>query len=246
MDEHLTREQIAALLDEPDAVAGGLAHLDVCSDCASEFEGMSRMRMALSALPDLAAPTGGWERLRDLLPDGPTEPRELETERVVSWSRWIPGRFRPVLAAAAIIVLFFGGLGLGRSLAPSAASGDAAADRTAANPPGARGGRALPLPADASTDGASMELEFPEYLRTVAELRSLRGNEPSSEEIASDPALAAERLTRLDALIEASQEALREAPADPALNDFLFDVVDERASVAGQLDQTIRQASMEY
>ena len=62
MDEHLTREQIAALLDEPDAVAGGLAHLDVCSDCASEFEGMSRMRMALSGLPDLAAPKGGWPR----------------------------------------------------------------------------------------------------------------------------------------------------------------------------------------
>jgi len=243
MDEHLTREQIAALLDEPDAVAGGLAHLDVCSDCASEFEGMSRMRMALSALPDLAAPQDGWERLRGALPDGPAERTDTDTGRMISLPAWMQGRFSPVLMAAAIIVLFFGGLGVGRSLAPSAASDDVAADRMAASQPG---GRALPLPADAAADGALMESEYPEYLRTVAELRALRDNGPSSDAIASDPALAAERLTRLDALIEASREALQDAPADPALNDFLFDVVDERASVAGQLDQTIRQASMEY
>ena len=80
----------------------------------------------------------------------------------------------------------------------------------------------------------------------MAELQDLRRGGPSQAQIATDPALAAERLTRLDALIEASREALRTAPADPALNDFLFDVVDERASVAGQLDQTLRQASMEY
>jgi len=243
MDEHLTREQIAALLDEPDAVAGGLAHLDVCSDCASEFEGMSRMRMALSGLPDLAAPKGGWERLRSALPGAAGRPR-TETGRVVSLPAWMGSRWSPVLTAAAIIVLFFGGLGVGRLLAPTGSSGAGGADRLAAEDPA--GARPLPLPADASGDAALLASEYPEYLQTVAELRSLRSSGPSSEEIASDPALAAERLTRLDALIEASREALQDAPADPALNDFLFDVVDERASVAGQLNQTIRQASMEY
>lgn len=247
MDEHLTREQIAALLDEPDAVAGGLAHLDVCSDCASEFEGMSRMRMALSGLPDLAAPKGGWERLRSALPSAPAERARTETGRVISLPAWMGSRWSPALTAAAIIVLFFGGLGVGRSLAPTGSSGADDADRMAAEEPaGAAGARPLPLPADASGDAALLASEYPEYLQTVADLRSLRSSGPSSEEIASDPALAAERLTRLDALIEASREALQDAPADPALNDFLFDVVDERASVAGQLDQTIRQASMEY
>ena len=244
MDEHLTREQIAALLDEPDAVAGGLAHLDVCSDCASEFEGMSRMRMALSGLPDLAAPQGGWERLRGALPITPAARRRTETGRVISLPAWMGSRWSPALTAAAIIVLFFGGLGVGRSLAPTGSSGADGADRLAADEPA--GARPLPLPADASGDAALMASEYPEYLQTVAELRSLRNTGPGSEDIASDPALAAERLTRLDALIEASREALQDAPADPALNDFLFDVVDERASVAGQLDQTIRQASMEY
>ena len=63
MVEHLTNEQIAALLDEPETIAGGLAHLDDCEACASEFEGMSRMRMALSGLPDIPAPEGEWEAM---------------------------------------------------------------------------------------------------------------------------------------------------------------------------------------
>jgi hypothetical protein len=246
MDEHLTREHIAALLDEPDAVAAGLAHLDVCSDCASEFEGMSRMRMALSGLPDLAAPSGGWDRLRDALPSGPDGRAEPGRGRVIALPSWLQGRWSPVLTAAAVIVLFFGGLGVGRSLAPGGVD-DGLPERVADNPtagPVAAGGLgpAVGAPDGAEADGA----DYPEYMRTVAELRALQKVGPSSEQVASDPALAAERLTRLDALIEASREALQDAPADPALNDFLFDVVDERASVAGQLNQTIRQASMEY
>jgi hypothetical protein len=51
---------------------------------------------------------------------------------------------------------------------------------------------------------------------------------------------------KLDALIEASREALRTAPTDPALNDFLFDVVDERASLAGKLNRSLHYTSVEY
>lgn len=241
MDEHLTREQIAALLDEPDAVAGGLAHLDVCSDCASEFEGMSRMRMALSGLPDFSAPEDGWERLRDALPSSAFE--APGRERVIALPSWLRSRWSPVLTAAAIIVLFFGGLGVGRSLAPGTGNAPERVAENAADGAVADGG---PASSPDRRGGAALAADYPEYLRTVAELRSLRDTGPSSAQIASDPTLAAERLTRLDALIEASREALQDAPADPALNDFLFDVVDERASVAGQLNQTIRQASMEY
>ncbi|MGD8495067.1 MAG: hypothetical protein PVF05_02685 [Gemmatimonadales bacterium] len=241
MDEHLTREQIAALLDEPDAVAGGLAHLDVCSDCASEFEGMSRMRMALSGLPDFSAPENGWERVRDALPSSALEAGGRG--RPIALPSWLQGRWSPLLTAAAIIVLFFGGLGVGRTLAPR---GGAAPGRVADNAlEGVAGDAGLASSEERGVE-AALAADYPEYLRTVAELRSLRDTGPSSAQIASDPALAAERLTRLDALIEASREALQDAPADPALNDFLFDVVDERASVAGQLNQTIRQASMEY
>lgn len=229
MAEHLAREQIAALLDEPDAVADGLAHLDVCADCAGEFEAMSRTRMALSGLPDLRAPDDAWMEIRSRLPDADDERHRM----AMSWWR-LRTRWGPLLAAAAIAVLFLGGLGVGRMLAPGQPAG-AAAEQDAE-----------PVALGEASSSEPAEGAYPEYVRSVADLRELREGGPSYDEIAADPTLAAVRLTRLDALIEVSREALSEAPADPALNDFLFDVVDERASVAGQLDRTIRQASMEY
>lgn len=236
MVEHLTREQIAALIDEPDVTASGRAHLDVCEDCAHEFEAMSRTRMVLSGLPDLEAPEDGWVRIAAALNAPATGPSR----------GWLPsGPWGPVLSAAAVLVLFLGGMGVGRMIAPGATS-----EGASGAPDEMIAGDVVTEPQAAETEPAGaldqVAGDYPEYMRTVAELRELREGGPSSAEIAGNPALAAERLTRLDALIEASREALRETPADPALNDFLFDVVDERATVAGQLDQSLRQASMEY
>ncbi|MFW6039499.1 MAG: hypothetical protein ACOC9N_00310 [Gemmatimonadota bacterium] len=240
MVEHLTREQIAALIDEPGATAGGRAHLDVCADCAREFEAMSRTRMALSALPDLEAPEDGWERLRAAM--SASGSRGSNGSGGSRSGRLFTGPWGPALSAAAVLLLFLGGMGVGRMIAPDTTSGEGTdvSDEMVAAEDG---------PSTTASESAVPEEltgDYPEYLQTVAELRELREGGPSSTEIAGDPTLAAERLTRLDALIEASREALREAPADPALNDFLFDVVDERASVAGRLDQSLRQASMEY
>lgn len=218
MREHLTREQIAALLDEPGAISDGLAHLDECEDCASEFEGMSRMRMALSGLPDLSPPEGEWDAVRKRLPHRIAAPRPR--------SLWATP-----LAAAAVILLFLGGLAVGRMIAPASQDGRNPGLEVAA------GGVAF-----TGTDDA----RFDDYLQTVGRLKELRDAGSVGPTPGENPALAAERLTRLDALIDATRESLRMAPADPALNDFLFDVVDERESLAGQLDQTLRQASMEY
>ncbi|MFQ5530117.1 MAG: anti-sigma factor family protein [Gemmatimonadota bacterium] len=233
MREHLTREQIAALLDDPGAVAGGLAHLDECEACASEFEGMSRMRMALSGLPDLSPPEGEWDAIRSRLPHRTA-------------STWLRTMWSTPVAAAAVILLFLGGLAVGRMIAPAgqnaANPGLDVASRTAEPgtnaDPGAVDGD---LPMVGTNDD-----RFDDYLQTVGRLRQLRDAGPVGPTLVENPALAAERLTRLDALIDATRESLRMAPADPALNDFLFDVVDERESLAGQLDQTLRQASMEY
>ncbi len=84
------------------------------------------------------------------------------------------------------------------------------------------------------------------YVRSVAALQRLREATPSREEWTDDAAAVAERITHLDAIIEASQEALREAPADPVLNNFLFDVVDERETLAGRLDETLHLTAAEY
>lgn len=250
MDEHLTREQIAALLDEPNAVPRGAAHLDLCAECAAEFEGMSRMRMTLSALPDLAAPDGQWERIQMQLPtatppasgvvgESAPRPNGAFARLQAAWST--------PLAAAAVLALFIGGLAVGRLLSPKDEAATGSADRIADRErPADDAGAFTTLTGDPA--GATPEdiAEYPEYFRTVSDLQRLRDAGPSGPRVREDPALAAERLTRLDALIVASREALRSAPADPALNDFLFDVSDERASLAGQLNQTLRQASMEY
>jgi hypothetical protein len=221
MGEHLTREQIAALLDEPGSVAGGLAHLDGCEECSREFEGMSRMRMALSGLPELSPPTGEWAAIRARLPGN------------ASSSVWFGTFWTTPMAAAAIIMLFLGGLGIGRMIAPAGADGDNASVELASGV------------IDPAANGSDSS-EFGDYLQQVGRLRELRDAGPVGPAVADNPELAAERLTRLDALIDATRETLRMAPADPALNDFLFDVVDERESLAGQFDQTLRQASLEY
>lgn len=216
MGEHLTSEQIAAMVDEPESIAGGLAHLENCESCGLEFEGMSRMRMALSGLPDLPAPEGEWEAIQARLP------RRLP-------AAWMRTFWEPPVAAAAVIVLFMGGLAVGRAIAPAAGPN--------------QGSEQV---ADVAADIPAQSDRVNEYLRTVDQLQELRDAGPVGPAVVENPALAAERLTRLDALIDATRETLKIAPADPALNDFLFDVVDERESLAGQLNQTLRQASMEY
>lgn len=223
MREHLTREQIAALLDEPESVDGGLAHLDGCEECSGEFEGMSRMRMALSGLPELSPPAGEWAAIRARLPGKAT-------------GAWFGTYWMTPMAAAAVILLFLGGLGVGRMIAPAGQDGsDGSAELVSG----------VIDPASNAADGSEGS-EFGDYLQQVGRLRELRDAGPTGPAVVDDPELAAERLTRLDALIDATRETLRMAPADPALNDFLFDVVDERESLAGQFDQTLRQASMEY
>lgn len=217
MPDHLSRERIAALIDEPEARGSERDHLDRCEECTVEFEQMVRTRMALSALADLAPPDDQWKKIEARLTDGvtPIGPRTRPANA---------SGFRP-LWAAAVVALFAAGLGVGRQLSQP---GPAVVEPVANGVPGGP---------DESADA---------YLRSVAQLQALKNEGPSPEAIREDPSLAAERLMRLDALIEASQEALRTAPADPVLNDFLFDVVDERHTVAGQMNRTLRQASMEY
>jgi len=235
MPDHLNREEIAALLDEPEATGADRDHLDECEDCRLEYEQMIRTRMALSALPDLDPPVGEWEEIRrrlgsDVAPIGGKTPGPSST--------W----FRPMWAAA-VVALFAAGLGVGRQLSPAGNAGpNEMAGRVGSDP--------LPTELVDATDPRSAVRDTDDpteaYLRTVAQIQELRREGPSGEAVLEDPSLAAERLMRLDALIEASREALRTAPTDPVLNNLLFDVVDERQSLAGQMNQSLRSASVEY
>jgi hypothetical protein len=223
MVEHLSRERIAALLDGPDEVGPDREHLEACEACTHEYEQMVRVRMALSAMPELEPPAEEWNRIRE----------RLGLDAAPTVQRYsLPALFtvRP-LWAAAVIALFAAGLVVGRQLVSTGT----------AEPP--LNTAVLDSPAT-DTGGSTDATEA--YLRTVAEIERLRSEDASIPGAWSDPSAATERLMKLDALIEASREALRTAPTDPALNDFLFDVVDERASLAGKLNRSLHYTSVEY
>jgi hypothetical protein len=228
MPEHLNRERIAALLDGPEVPGTDREHLERCEECTHEYEQMARIRMALSALPDLEPPEGEWDRIRERL-GADASGKVLG----MGGSRRVPAWVRPgPMWAAAVIGLFVAGLGAGRQLALN--------QTEASDPPAtelATRGAEAQGPEDANTAA---------YLRTVAQMEQLRREGAPDPALWNDPSAATERLMRLDALIQASREALSAAPSDPALNDFLFEVVDERESLAGQLDRSLRLTSVEY
>lgn len=228
MPDHLSRERIASLIDEPEAFGPERDHLDTCAECTFEYEQMVRMRMALSALPALAPPADEWKKIENRLA-ADVVPLDGAKRR--------PGRYgiRPVWAAA-VVALFAAGLGVGRQLAPTAAPDSAPSGITAS----ADDTEQPPVTRTAADDPTAA------YLRTVAGIEELRREGPSAETVWLDPSIAAERLAKLDALIEASQEALKTAPSDPVLNNFLFEVVDERESLAGRMDESLRLVSTEY
>lgn len=225
MPDHLNREQISALLDDPAGVSGGLDHIDRCPDCSREYEQMSRMRMALSGLPELEAPAGEWDAIQEKLGLEPLG-------QPVGTSIWRRAAAWP-LQVAAVLALFAAGLMVGQRISPNT---DA------------------PQPTVASLDeavatapGSSLAIEPAEaYLRTVADLQQHRDGLDESGANLLEPAAVAERITHLDGMIDASRAALREAPADPVLNNFLFQLVDERDDLAVQLDQTLRMTAAEY
>ena len=86
MSEHLTLERLSAVLDEPGADGAAVAHLDECAACQREYEAMSRMRMALSGLPELEAPDGVWAGVEAALPAPPAGSADAAKPPVIELS----------------------------------------------------------------------------------------------------------------------------------------------------------------
>lgn len=267
MSEHVEHETLSALLDEPEAWPAARAHLDACPACRREFELMRRMRMALSALGELEPPTGSWDAISARLPGGSPA---RGWRRFLADDGWVGGSIR----AAAAVILFAGGVGLGLWVAAPPSTGTASgvsatassptspktseeADATtgpvrttgAASHVGSRGPataaglRAASVAEGGGSDSVTLPSDLPRPYRALySRLEALRASGPSPAEALRDPQAAAEHLARLDALIRASREALQNAPADPAINDFLFQVVSERNA----LDRALHVASLEY
>jgi hypothetical protein len=255
MSEHLERETLSALIDEPGSDPAAAAHLETCDVCSHEHEVMRRMRMALSAMGQLEAPVDAWDAIEPRLPYPDRRGRWL---RLLTGDGWVGASVR----AAAAVVLFAGGVALGLragdrpGTGAAATGGGADAGLAAARPTSGPtpGAAQSALAASSRTDlastgatpaGASVQVpaNLPEPYRAVfSRLEALRTEGPSASDALRDPQAAAQHLARLDALIRASREALRDVPADPAVNDFLFQVVAERNA----LDRVLHVASLEY
>lgn len=232
MSEHLTLERLSAVLDEPGADTAAVAHLDACTACQREYEAMSRMRMAFSGLAELEAPAGAWSRIEAALPE---TVEEAQAPAVID----LRPRRRPFgffggwpLQAAAALILFAGGLTLGIRLRQAGMTEN------------------IPVVAS-SQDGdeaaRQIDADHASYQDAVSRLEQLRLRTVSTAvDPADDPAAAAAQLIYLDALVTASQEALREAPEDPAVNDFLFEVIDERDALNARLSNVLHAATAEY
>lgn len=239
MSEHLTLERLAAVLDEPGADGAAVAHLDTCADCQREYEEMSRMRMALSGLPELAPPVDAWAGIEAALPASvaaaqPADTPPAERPPVIEMrprrrafgllSAW-------PIQAAAVLLVFLGGLAVGNWLR--------------------QGGGSEGVPAVASGPTGevrpAIDASHASYEDALANLEELRLRTVSTGvSVADDPAAAAARLIHLDALVAASREALRQAPEDPAVNDFLFQVIDERDALNAELSDVLHAATAEY
>lgn len=241
MADHLETSRLSALLDAPGSDPAAAEHLDDCAACRAEFEHMRRTRMALSAMDDLSPPAGQWERIEPELEArglvATRDPGEEEADGGAARGDGAGSLFTSGAAwlrAAAAVLIFTGGVLLG-SQTTGPLTGGADADRSAVS-------NSLPVdqPGQLAAAGpAGEDLDYEQWLR---QLEALRASGPSPEEALSDPEEAAEHLARLDALIRGARDYVQEMPADTRLNDFLFEVVEDRRA----LNDALQLASLEY
>lgn len=224
MTNHMDAERISALLDEPWADRDCRAHLESCRECQAEFERLSRLRMALSALPDEKAPAGQWAAIEAAL-----DAREARTG-VRRLGHGLTGRlFVPgPLQAATALLLFAGGVfaGLQFTGGRAANSPNPASDLPAVV--SGDDGRAL-------VDGLTRMESLRSPLRQVGE----GGTNPAAEggPGGGDPLEAAQRLARLEGSIRALRDHLETNPDDPLASAYLLELVDTRDRLAEELDR---------
>ena len=217
---HLTTETLARLLDEKPGPEER-DHLESCSECAAELRALQEQTEALSALPALRPPPGDWDELEDRLA-GEGLIRRADRGTGPGWTPFgmpAPGW----LQAAAALVLFLGGTGVG--LMASEMTGSSAGVPDAGNPPVVAEAR----PAG-SVDEAAEALRAAEerYVDAVVQYRQLLNPSGDDGDNAADPAI---RYAALETLMAASQAAVREAPSDPFLNGVLASTMAEREAV---------------
>src|SRR5688500_12765678 len=214
--EHLNHEALSRLVDES-PTAAEQDHLGACARCTAELEVLRRQTAALGALPDVRPPRGDWEGLEArLLAAGllAAEPRSFGA----------PNPLRaPWLRRAAMVALFLGGAAVGAGAARMVPT-------PGGNPVAQSGPGALVATADPGTALAQMQDAERAYIDALAHYRQLIGAQ--TDEVASNPRT---HYAALEQLVQASQAALSQAPADPFLNGVLASALAEQQAVSRRL-----------
>jgi len=223
MANHMDAERISALLDEPWADRDCRTHLETCRECQAEFERLSRMRMALSALPDEKAPAGQWAAIEAALDVGETRAGVRQAGGGLAGRLFVRGP----LQAAAALMLFAGGVIAGLQF-----TGGRSANSPAAN--------LADLPAVVSTDdgralvdGLSRMESLRSPLRQVGEGGVDRASEGGPGE--RDPLEMAQRLATVEGYIRALRDRLETSPDDPFASAYLLELVETRDRLAEDL-----------
>src|SRR5687767_9959844 len=109
---HLSIETLARLIDEVPS-AEEAAHLDHCGECRGELEGLKADAAALAGLPEIEPPSTQWLAVESrLAAEGLLRPAARRASQ-----RW----FRPLMQAAAAIMIFVVGSYAGSRLGLRAA-----------------------------------------------------------------------------------------------------------------------------
>lgn len=221
---HLNTETLARLLDE-EAGPEERRHLESCAECAAELRALREQTEALSALPAIRPPTGDWGELEErLLEEGLI--RKQEKTRSARGGLRMPAH--GWLQAAAALVLFLGGTGVGlmasEIMGPAGETGEAAATGAEV------AATARPVQSVETVDQAAEALRSAEerYVDAVIRYREMLNRSGDGAGGSGDPA---SRYAALETLMAASQAAIREAPADPFLNGVLASTMAERQAV---------------
>jgi hypothetical protein len=180
-------------------------HLAECSSCACLLDGMKQQTAALGALPDPQVPPGLRLRVES----------ELVAEGLVRGSRRAPAKAWDLSRVAAAVALFAVGAASG-SLATSGRGGSPAA---------------VPITSTEVTNAAeaaewlqTAEAEYVQAVTRYAELaESGEGLDPLN------------RLAALEGIVLTTGAALREAPADPVINNYHLTALGQRDALLHQL-----------
>jgi hypothetical protein len=228
--EHLTTDALARLVDEvPSPEESG--HLEACEVCAAELDALREQTDQLGALPAMRPPQGDWEALEArLLAEG-----LIHSDSVIPFGR-SRRRWGTAIQAAAALVLFVGGAALGtqfRGGEPGAIEGGPlAGPASLVDTP--TSDVALATLEDAAEDVRQKEQDYIEAMIRYRQLLEASGRGGTQGQ---DPA---SRYAALEAVMAASQAAVREAPADPFLNGILASVSAERQAFVRSLSETGR------